>query len=65
MPHSLKIKCAVCGKAGKFIDAKDLTQSKWRILGWNIRDNEPTAICEKCEYLPAGQPVAPKKPEVT
>ncbi len=55
MASRYRIKCLECGKSGIFIDAKDLTQAKWRILAWDVKTGDPKAVCEKCEYKLIGK----------
>jgi hypothetical protein len=63
LANQYKIKCLNCGKNGSFSDAKDVTQSKWRIMAWDVGSADPKAVCEKCEYHPSGEP-PPKKKKV-
>jgi hypothetical protein len=56
-----KLKCVECGKNGSFSDAKDVTQSKWRILAWDVKSGDPKVICPDCEYLPMGEQTKKKK----
>ena len=50
MARRYHIKCIECGKVGVFGDVKDIIQSKWKILAWNVKSGDPKALCDKCEY---------------
>ena len=49
MKDKWTIKCSQCGKAGSFEDAKDVTQSRWKIIAWNVKNGEPICRCYECE----------------
>lgn len=46
----IKVECTECGKKETFADAKDITQSKWVIIGWSVPSGEPKCVCDECEY---------------
>lgn len=56
MASRYHIKCMECNKSGTFADAKDVTQSKWKILAWDVKSGDPKAVCFDCEYTPMGEP---------
>ena len=56
-----RLECLECGKKESFGDTHDISQSKWRILAWNVKTAEPMCVCEKCEYIPVSQPVKKTK----
>lgn len=51
MAKKLVIKCVVCDKSDNFSDSKDVTQARWKIIGWNIGQDEPICTCNKCDYF--------------
>jgi hypothetical protein len=44
------IECLVCGKKENFADIQDIAQSKWQIVGWNVKTADPKCVCNHCEY---------------
>jgi len=58
MAKKWTIECVVCGKKENFGDDKDVVQSHWKILGWDVGNNIPKCVCDKCEY------VVPKVPKI-
>ncbi len=61
MATRYKVKCMVCTKNASFEDAKDVIQSRWRILGWDVGTADPKVVCPDCEYLPTEAPKKKKK----
>jgi hypothetical protein len=45
----ISAQCKLCDKKKEFIDNKDITFSKWKIIGWNVSNGQPIVICDKCE----------------
>jgi len=50
MAQRYRIKCMVCGKSGTFADEKDIQQSHWRVVAWDVKNGDPMCVCDKCEY---------------
>jgi hypothetical protein len=57
MADKYKIKCITCGKIESFLDIKSISHAHWTIFAWNVGENEPICICDKCEYIPSCQPI--------
>lgn len=51
MSKKWNIECVVCKKDENFNDVKDIGQSHWHILGWDVGNNTPICVCNKCEYV--------------
>lgn len=50
MSKKIKTVCSECEKIDSFIDIQDIRSAGWRITGWNINENEPICLCNKCEF---------------
>ena len=48
MPKFLELQCCECETKKKFVDAKDVTFQKWRIVAWNVSTANPIVACDKC-----------------
>ena len=50
MARKIKVSCKQCEKTDSFVDTQDINYSKWKIIGWNINENEPICLCPSCEW---------------
>lgn len=50
MPKRWTLECMECGKKENFVDVQDISHSHWKIIAWNVKENEPVLVCNKCEY---------------
>lgn len=50
MADKYKIKCSECDKQDTFLDDKDITYHKWKIIAYDVGKCEPIVICPNCEY---------------
>ena len=48
MSKFLELQCCECETKKKFVDAKDVTFQKWRIVAWNVSTANPIVACNKC-----------------
>lgn len=55
MSKFLELQCCECEAKKKFVDAKDVSFQKWRIIGWNVGTTNPIVACDKC-VLPWEKP---------
>lgn len=45
-----KVECVECDKKESFMDMKDITYSKWKIIAWMLPSGDPRVVCPNCEY---------------
>lgn len=59
-----EVTCSECEKKTlSFIDHKDITAARWKIIGLSINTGLPIVTCNTCEWKPmsARQVVRPQK----
>ncbi len=50
-----EVVCSECTKKKlQFIDLRDITSARWRILGMSLNTGLPIVICNSCEWSPPG-----------
>jgi len=48
MAKFIELQCCECETKQKFVDVKDITFQKWRIIAWNVSASLPIVACSKC-----------------
>ena len=57
-----EVTCSECeAKKLTFVDHKDITAARWKIIGLSINTGLPIVTCDTCEWKPISRQAQPTK----